>query len=478
MGTRKSILLAVLIGISISVSAQDNKWDLKKCVEYAMNNNITVKQQDIQALLAQLSLKQSKLAQNPTLNFQGNTGYSAGRNQDPTNFSLITQGFVFSQYQLQSGLDVFNWFSKKNNIAANELSVKAAKASVDKLRNDIALNVAAAYLQALLTSEQIGLAQIQVDQTKAQLLHTRKLVDAGSLPELNAAELESQLARDSSSYVNAKASYESAIILLKAYMSLDMSTTFDIDKPDVSTIPIDNISEMQPEAVYALALKNQPQQRVNEFRIASAKKSIASARGAMYPSFSIFGSLGTSFNSRGQEVTGLQTINPPLGKVNVNGTDYSVFPLSPYTVPITGKSAYFKQLDNNFRQSVGVGVSIPILSSGSLKTNWQRARLNLTNYELQKESDDLALKQNIYNAYTNAVNAIAKYNANVKTLTTAKRSFELAGKRYDLGLLSTYDYITNQNNMFKAQIDVLYAQYDYVFKMKVLEFYKGQGLKL
>ena len=478
MNPRKSIATILLLSITLLAAAQDNKWDLRKCVEYAMNNNITVKQQDVQALIDQLNLKQSKLSQNPTLNFSGNSGYSAGRNQDPTTFSLITQGFVFSQYTLQSGIDVFNWFSKKNTIAANELNVKAAKASVDKLRNDIALNVAAAYLQALLTSEQIGLSQIQIGQTKAQLSNTRKLVDAGSLPELNAAELEAQLARDSANYVNAKASYDNSIILLKAYMSLDMSTTFDIDKPDVSTIPVDNISEMLPETVFELAMKNQPQQVVNQYRIASAKKSIEAAKGSMYPTISLFGSLGSSYNSRGQDVRGVQIINPPIGKVNVSGTDYSVFPLSPYQVPITGKTAYFKQLDNNFRQSVGVGINVPILSGGNLKTNWQRAKLNLTNYQLQKEADDLKLKQDIYNAYTNAVNAIAKYNANAKTLETAKRSFELAGKRYNLGLLSTIDYITNQNNMFKAQVDLLYSQYDYVFKMKVLEFYKGLGLKL
>lgn len=477
MGTRKSIVLSLLLGIALSVSAQDNKWDLKKCVEYAMNNNITVKQQDIQALIAQLTLKQSRLAQNPTLNFQGNSGYSAGRNQDPTNFSLITQGFVFSQYQLQAGVDIFNWFSKKNTIAANELSVKAAKASVDKLRNDIALNVAAAYLQALLTSEQMGLAQIQISQTQSQLNNTRKLVEAGSLPELNAAELEAQLARDSANYVNAKASYDNSIILLKANMSLDMSTTFDIDKPDVSVIPIDNITELQPDAVFALAMQNQPQQKVNEFRIASAKKSIEATRGAMYPSFSLFGSLGTSFNSRTTEVKGFNTFIDSVAYAQASPTTkYPVYSLNRSF--ITNKTAYFKQLDNNFRQSIGVGVSIPILASGNLRTNWQRAKLNLTNYQLQKEADDLKLKQDIYNAYTNAVNAIAKYNANVKTLETAKRSFELAGKRYNLGLLSTIDYITNQNNMFKAQVDVLYAQYDYVFKMKVLEFYKGQGLKL
>jgi outer membrane protein len=474
----KSIVSIILSVFTLSAYAQDNKWDLRKCVEYAMNNNITVKQQDIQALLAQLTLNQSKAARLPSLTFQGNSGYSAGRNQDPTTFSLITQGFIFSQYTLQSGLDVFNWFSKKNTVIANELNVKATKASVDKLRNDIALNVAAAYLQCLLNSEQVGLANIQINQTRAQLNNTRKLVEAGSLPELSAAELEAQLARDSSNYVNAQALYDNSIVLLKANLSLDMATTFDIEKPDVSTIPLDNLADLQPEAVFELAMKNQPQQKVNEFRLASSKKSLEAARGAMYPTFSIFGSLGSSFNSRGTEVTGIQTLNPPIGKVNVSGTDYNVFPLTPYQIPLTSKAAYFRQLDNNFRQSVGVGFTIPILSGGALKTNWQRAKLNLANNELQKEADDLKLKQDIYTAYTNAVNAMAKYNANAKTLETAKRSFEMAGKRYDLGLLSTIDYITNQNNMFKAQVDLLYSQYDYVFKMKVLEFYKGLGLRL
>ncbi|HET9055825.1 MAG TPA: TolC family protein [Chitinophagaceae bacterium] len=479
MNSRKSIVfIIVLSGISLSVFAQD-KWDLRKCVEYALLNNITVKQQDVQALITELTLKQSKLSQYPTLNFSGNSGYSAGRNQDPTNFSLITQGFIFSQYTLQASVDVFNWFRKKSTIAADELNYKAAKASVDKLKNDIAFNVAAAYLQALLTNEQVELTKVQISQTQAQLTNTRKLVEAGSLPELNAAELEAQLARDSSNYFNAKAAYENSIIFLKANLSLDMSVAFDIDKPNINAIPLDNIADLQPDAVYELAIKNQPQQLVNQYKIASAKKSIeATARGSRFPNISIFGSLGTSFNSRGTDIRSIEQVNNPIGKVNVSGTDYSVFPLSPRNVAITGKTAYFTQIDNNFRQSIGVAISIPILSGGTLKTSRERTKLDLTNFQLQKEADDLKLKQDIYKAYTDAVNAIAKYNANVKTLATAKRSFELAGKRYDLGLLNTIEYVTSQNNVFKAQIDLLYSQYDYVFKIKVLEFYKGQGLRL
>ncbi|MBK5270239.1 MAG: TolC family protein, partial [Bacteroidia bacterium] len=139
-----------------------DKWDLRKCVEYALLNNVSVKQADLQARFAALDLQQSKWAQIPFANFSGNMGYSAGRNQDPTNFSLITTGYVFSNYSLQSSVDLFNWFSKKNNVVAKDLSLKATEAGVEKAKDDVALNVAVGYLQILLANEQANLASIQV----------------------------------------------------------------------------------------------------------------------------------------------------------------------------------------------------------------------------------------------------------------------------------------------------------------------------
>jgi outer membrane protein len=166
--------LLVLLFTHQVILAQD-KWDLRRAVEYALINNISVKQEDVQARLTALQLKQSKLSQYPSANLSGNVGYSSGRNQNPVTFDLITQGYLFSNYSLQTGIDIFNWYSKKNSIAANEFETKAAFANIEKLRNDIALNVAGAYLQTLLALEQINVSEIQVEQTKAQLQNTRKL---------------------------------------------------------------------------------------------------------------------------------------------------------------------------------------------------------------------------------------------------------------------------------------------------------------
>jgi outer membrane protein len=198
----------------------------------------------------------------------------------------------------------------------------------------------------------------------------------------------------------------------------------------------------------------------------------------MYPTFSLFGSLGTAYNNKSKQALSKTQISPPIGKVNVNGTDYSVFPLQPYDIFTYGNIPYFDQLNQNFRQSVGISVNVPILNGGSLRAAWQRSKLNVSQVELQKELNSTTLKQDIYKAYYDATAAIQKFNANKKAVETTQRAYDFATKRYEVGLLSTYDLITTQTNLLQAQTNLLYSQYDYVFKIKLLEFYKGQGLKL
>lgn len=451
---------------------------MPRCVDYALKNNISVKQADLQVRFAELDLHQSKWAQYPGVGFSGNYGYSAGRNQDPTSFGLITTGYLFNSYSLQANLDFFNWFTKKNTVIARDYSMQAAQAGADKARNDVSFNVAVAYLQVLLSKEQTNLAAIQLDQTRAQLESTRKQVDAGQLPELNAAQLESQLATDSSSFISSQTNVQELLLQLKALLNLDAALDFDIASVSVDNVPIDNLADLQPEAVYNLAMANLPQQKADDLNVKAAMKSVDVAKGSMYPTFSIFGSLGSTYNNKANEIKSKTQINAPLGKVTVGGTDYQVFPLSPIDVYNYGKISYFDQLNQNFRQSVGIGVSVPILNGGSLRTNWQRSKLNLRQVELQRDQNSLSLKQDIYKAYNEAVAAVQKFNADKKSVATSEKAYDFAKKRYDQNLLSTYELLNSQNNLQTARTQMLYSHYDYVFKMKLLEFYKGQGIKL
>ncbi|MBS1758607.1 MAG: TolC family protein [Bacteroidetes bacterium] len=469
-------LFSVISQYSFSQPAE--KWDLKKCVDYAWANNISVRQASLQKDMAQLNLQQSKLARNPSLGLNTSLNYSSGRNQDPTSFSLTTVGYLVNNYSLQSSVNLFNWFTQKNTIESNEWALKASNEGFEKAKNDLALNIAVAYLQILLSREQINLAKAKIAQTQAQLESTRKQVAAGKLPELNNVNIEAALASDSSSLITAQTSEQQSVLQMKALLNLDAASPFDVVMPPVDLIPIESLADLQPDAVYQLAISSMPQQKADEYNLKSAQKSVDVARASRYPTISLFGSLGSAYNNKAQQIKSATPLNVPIGTVTVGASQYNVFPSSPLYSYTFEKIGYFNQLNQNFRQSIGIGVNIPITNGGVLKTNWSRAQLNVKQVELQKENNSLSLKQDIYKAYTDAVAAVQKFNANKKAVESSQKAYDYAMKRYDIGLLSIYDLIAAQTSLQQAKSQLLYAQYDYVFKMKLLEFYKGQGLKL
>jgi outer membrane protein len=472
---RFKILTLITLLIATCPAKAQQKWGLLQCIEYAMANNISIKQVDLQSKIAELTLKQSKYGQLPNLNFSGGPAFSNGRNQDPTTFSLITQSYLSANMQLQSSADIFNWFSKKNTIAANDWELQAAKANTDKLKNDIALTVANLYLQILLAKEQEKIAGIQLQQSQAQLSNTRKLVDAGNLPELNAANLEAQVAIDSSNVITAKGNVIQNILSIKAYMAVDAATPFEIETPAAEKIFVEKLADLQPETVYALAIANMPQQKFNEFKLKAAQKTSEAVKGSMYPTLSMYGGLGSRYNNRATEITGVTFLNDTIGKVVVGGTPYNVF--APFPAYTSQKQGFFSQINQNFNQTVGLTVSVPIFNGLAARTNYQKSKISIRNQELQKELDNQTLKQDIYKAYNASMVALEKLNAGKKSLEAAERTFYFAQKRYDVGMMGTFELITNQNNLFTAKLQNALNQFDYVFKMKVLEFYKGQGLK-
>jgi outer membrane protein len=474
---RKFLVSICFLSLGYTGFTQE-KWDLKRAVDYAIANNISVKQADVQARLAAVQYKQTRLSQIPVLNLSGNVAYRSGRNQDPVNFDLITQGFLSNGYNVQTSADLFNFFNKRNTIEANRYETEAAKANVDRARNDLSLNVANAYLQILLSREQANIADVQVKQTIAQLENTRKLVDAGSLPELEAANLEAQLARDSASLVQATTTALTNLLTMKALLNIDMAVEFDVTTPPVDQIPLESLAELQPELVYQVALNKQPLQQVNKLRIKSYEFFVKAQKGALLPNLSMFGGVGSNFNNQGTRVIDNITVNPSIGRVNVNGAFYDVFPPQPISRPISGKNPYFPQLNQNFSQQIGINLNIPIFNAWQGKAALARTRLNLENFQLQSDQDNLTLKQNIYQAYVGVVAALQQFNANRTTVLNTQKVYEFAKKRYEQGLLNTFDLIIAQNNLTRAKLDEVLTHYDYVFRMKVLEFYKGEGIKL
>jgi outer membrane protein len=469
--------LALLFGTSLL--AQE-KWDLRRCVEYAISNNISIKQNEVQERLANLTYLGSKDSRWPTASFNGSVGDQFGRNIDPTTNQFTTNAIRFANVGINSGATLFNWFRIKNTIDANRLNLAATEAQTKKLQEDIALNVAAAYLQALLTYQQKTTAEVQAAQTKEQLQFTRKRVDAGSLPELNAAELEAQLARDSATIVTAESTFQLNLLQLKALLNLDAGYPFDIATPNINEFPVAPLAQLQPADVYLAAVGLRPSQLANVYRLESAKKNAKAAKAAMYPSIDAFGGLQSLYSSAFKflpEGQNTQITVPTTDFVNVGGNRYFVNTVVNAPEKFV-KANFARQMNYNFQQSFGLSLRVPIFNGNQARYGYRRALENQNTIALQMKADSLTLKQDIYTAYQNAVNALATYQARTKAYQTTSYSYSLGKKRYEVGLLPVLDLITLQNNMIRAQIDQMVSQYEYVFRTKILEFYRGTGITL
>jgi outer membrane protein len=482
MGSK--LKLAISFCLVATIGHGQQKWSLQKCVQYALDSNISIKQSAIQAEISSITYKQSRLSQIPTANFTNNDGYRFGKSQDPSTGILENQNFFQVGLDLQSSVNIFNWYSKKNTILANQWSLMAARAATDKLKNDIALTVANSYLQVLLAIEQQEIADVQVKQSVSQLEIVNKQVNAGALPQLNAVELEAQLASDSANLISATGNVTQAKYVLKAYMNVDAGAPFEIDEPPADKIPLEPIADLQPESVYALALVNLPQQRFNDFNLKAAEKNSLAARGALYPTISAFGGLSTNYGYfRSPIFEQIPNGFAPSGLVVSDGAGGFIDVQKPLFVS-GGKKGFIvsdplgTQFSNNFGQSIGISLSVPILNGWQAKANYAKSRLNIKNLEYQVQLDNQTLKQDIYQAYNAAAVALEKFNSSQKSVDAAQKSYDFASKRYNIGMLSTLELLTDQNNLFRAKLQFVSNQFDYVFKMKVLEFYKGQGIKL
>jgi len=485
----KYIYTLLFIGCTLGLVAQEPvQWDLKSCVEYAIEHNISVQQADVQARLAKLQADMAKSNQLPTLNGSTGMGLRLGRSIDPTTNGFTNTQFLYNNFGLQGGIQIFNAGKLRNTADATNYSWQASEADKLNTANDVSLSVATYYLQVLSAIEQSEIAKIQIGQTKEQLAATKKRVEVGLLPELNLLELETQLANDSSTYITAYSNVEQSKLQLKALLNLDASKPFDIKVQPVDQIKLQAFSDLQPDYVFNVAAQNLPSVKAAALRVKAAAKNQLAAKANFYPSLSFGYNLSSNFSNvftyiNGANFAGYSTPNATTPFVTINNDKYYI--QSPIYTPTTASrnwsniwNGWGNQINNNFGQSFGLQMSIPIFNANQSKIGYQQAKLNYRSANLQAESTQLKLKQDIYTAYTNAVVAFNKLIANQKAMASAEKTYQFATKRYDLGLLGTIELLNNQNNYLKAKVNYKAAQYEYVFRIKLLEFYKGEALSL
>ena len=463
-----------------TANAQAQTWSLEQCVRYAQEHNISIQQNILNERLAELRLKQSKLSQLPSANINGTYGQSFGRSINPTTNQFVDGSYRFFSASGNADVLLFGWFSRRRAIESNRLNAEAAAQDLSQLRDDVSLNVATGYLRALLAKQQILVLEQQIRLSAAQLSQTQKFVSSGRLPELNAAQLESQLASDSAAYISGKADYTSAILDLKALLNFSFETPLEIEAPEI--IPEDFAAgiSVSPEEVYALAAQRFGTLKSADLKIAASEKSEQSMSAARYPQLSLTAQLGNNWASNFQSVSGYTLGGyAPSGQYFTQGSDGSYSPI--YTItgtPILTAVPLGRQLESNFRQLVGLNVNVPLFNGWQNTFNYRQAKINTQSARLAREQAEVTLKQNVYKAHNDARNAWQRYYAARRAADAANRALEFATKRYAIGLTNTVEYLVTQTSRFQAESTLQNALFEYIFRVKVLDYYQGKALKL
>jgi outer membrane protein len=457
-------------------SSLDNVWSLQRCVQYAIDHNISIKQDSLTARLARYTLKESQLSQLPAISANGSYGRSFGRSINPTTNQFVEGDYNFLSASGNGNLLLFGWLQVRNTIERNKYSMLAALADLDQLHDDVSLSVANGFLAAVLAQEQINVSRNQVALSQAQLDQTKAFADAGRLPELNVAQLQSQLASDSANLINAIASYNSTILDLKSSLNLDFSVPFSVQIPDMEVGEQMMVSNMQPEEIYQKARMHFGSVKAAELRVHAADKGVAAAKGNLYPNLSVGYQVGTNFASN---YLSYQPTSQLLGLAPIGITGHSLDTVyQPVYKTETPLIPFGTQLNNNLRQSVYLNMNIPIFNGWQSQYAVRQAKITLAQNQLNEYNAELTLKQNVYKAHNNAINCIQKYYAAKRADEAASRALDFAKKRYDVGLINTVELLVTQNSAFVAASNLLSAKYNLIFSLKVVDYYLGKELKL
>lgn len=461
---------------TILLSAQ-KEWTLEECINYAIDHNIQIKQQALDIEYTENNLQTTKYSQLPTLNANINNNYSWGRSVDPYTNDFTTNNINSLNLGVSSNLLIFNGFQTRNTIKQNEFSLLAKLQNLEKLKNDISLNIAASYLQILLNKEMLESAQNQLNATMLQVERIKKLVDAGSLPEGDYLEIEAQAASDELNVINYQNQLNISYITLIQLLELDTVKNFDIYIPDLSNFEPIAIST-STDYIYEQAVANLPEIKSAEYTLKSAEKGLSVAKGARSPRLSLTASWGSGYSSSYQSYT-IDSTNYTLGITGFTtiGTEtYYVY--SPQFSYVTETTPFFDQFENNLNTSIGFNLTIPIFNGFSVSKSISNAKINILNAQYSLDLTKKQLYKDIQQKYADVIAAMKTYEATKKALIAMEKSFFYQKEKYEVGLINFVDYNNANQNVIKAKSDLIRSKYDYIFKMKILDFYVGKPIKL
>ncbi len=473
--TKVTIACFILLSaVNFTVKAQE-VITLQKAIDRTLERNLTIKQAQFSEAISEENLKQSKYNQLPNLTAGPQASLNFGRNIDPSTNQFTNQHIFALNGTLSSQVTLFQGGQLRNQIIANKLLLGADRSYTAKIKNDLVLNVVTQYLLILTNQDLVTAAQQQIDIAKITLDRAQKNFEVGNQTQADLSQAKAAQSTADLNYTNAENQLELSVITLKQYMEMPPATNIIFEKPDISKFK-ELSTVYDPEVVLKTALAVNPDVTLAEAKQKAAAQDIKVARGNYFPSVVLFGQVGTNYS----DARRLQGTPFATGRVDTIGFVQN----TPNAVTIPNFSAPIlhypigRQLSDNFNQSIGVTLQIPIFNRFSSRTSVRKAKITNENAIVTAQLAKNNLSKIIYQAVWDVQAANKRYISTQQTYNANKDAFNIIQQRYNVGLVNSLDYNTSLTNLNKSQFDLINSQYEVVFRSKVIDYYLGNPITL
>lgn len=451
-------IFSLILGLfsTVLIAQKNEEWSLEDCINYAFEHNISLKRQNNSLLIQKSDLQQAKNDCLPSINGSSSFSTNYGRGLSGTTNTYTNKNNYGASYGIGASLDLFSGFEKKHRIKKGEIDLQAILYEIESKKEDISLNITYLYLDIMYAKEKFQIAKENMQIVKKQLEQTKAMVDAGKKPKGDLLGQQSEIAKIESSIVDAENKLIMSYLSLYQLLDIRKDNAFKIEIPSAEKIDALGETMLDKSINYEQIIEARPSIAALKYRAQSAEQDKKIAKSGFFPSIKFNVNVGSSYSSlRYNQFIDNQTGNLVQGD----------------------KMSFADQADVNLSESWAISLNIPIFNKFRNRTAVKNATIIVEDMELQRMEQENKLYKDIQQAHANAYSAMKKYNSLQKALVAHEETFRYVSEKYKLGLVNSFDYNQAFNDLTVAKSEMLQAKYEYIFRSKIIAFYKGKPLK-
>ncbi len=445
-----SLLLSCLLLLPAGMNAEEDapkQWTLRDCIDYALEHNITIQRNRISAESAQEYVKTAKADFLPSLS--GNISQRVVNRPNSARGTIISGDNITTSesktsyngsYGIDANWTVYNGSKRVNTVKQQKLNNRIAELNVDESENSIEESITQLYVQILYSAEAVKVNESTLEVSRKEFERGQELFNVGSIASSDLAQLEAQVSSDNYQLVTSQATLQDYKLQLKQLLELDGDIEMDLYLPQLSD---SNVLIPLPEKddVYNTALSLRPEIEAGKLNVESSDLSIKMARAGYLPTLSL---------------------SAGIGSTNANGSDFS----------------FSEQVKQNWNNSLGLTLSIPIFDKRQTKSSINKAKLQKQTSQLDLLDNKKTLYKTIENLWLAANSAQQQYVAASQKLKSTETSYSLVSEQFNVGMKNTVELLTEKNNLLSAQQETLQAKYTAILNAGLLRFYQGEEINL